>query len=80
MIESELSGVTEQVVSALLCSPVTYDVQSLNKAFQDQDYDTVETIMLSSRSEILVDIEEEYLTGKRPAGPMKRVHSCLQLR
>lgn len=79
MIETELSGVSEKVVSALLWSPVTYDVQSLNKAFQDQDYDTVETIMLSSRSEILVDIEEEYLTGKR-RGPMKRVHSCLQLR
>ena len=64
VLDSELSGATKEVVSALLCPPVTYDVQSLNKAFEDCDYDTIVTIIISSKSDILVDIEEHYLTGE----------------
>ena len=66
VLESELSGATKDVVSALLCSPVTYDVQSLNKAFEVQDYDTIVTIIISNihRSANLLDIEEQYLGGE----------------
>jgi len=61
VLESELSGTAKEVVSALLCPPITYDVQSLKKAFDDQDYDTVETVIISSKSDVLMDVEEQYL-------------------
>lgn len=66
VLESELSGATKDVVSALLCSPATYDVQSLNKAFEVQDYDTIVTIIISNihRSANLLHIEEQYLSGE----------------
>lgn len=63
-MESELSGAAKEVVTALLHPPVTYDVKSLNKAFEDQDYDTIVSIIISSRCDSLMDIKDEYFTGK----------------
>lgn len=64
VLESELSGAAKEVVTALLYSPVTYDVKSLSKAFEDQDYDTIVSIIISSRCDHLMDVKEEYSTGK----------------
>ncbi|XP_078349458.1 annexin A13-like isoform X3 [Oculina patagonica] len=62
VLESELSGAAKEVVTALLYSPATYDVKSLNKAFEDQDYDTIVSIIISSRCDKLMDIKDEYFT------------------
>lgn len=53
------------MVSALLCPPIAYDVHSLNKAFEDQDNDTIVTIIVSSKSITFLDTVERYHTGKR---------------
>lgn len=62
VLKSKLSEETKEVVSALLCSPVNYEVQSLHKAFEQQDYETVVTIITSTKSMLLVDIQEQYST------------------
>lgn len=51
-------------VEALLCTPLMYDVKSLNKAFEEQDYDTVVSIVISSRNDNLMDMKDTYFTGK----------------
>lgn len=64
MLESELSGASKVAVEALLCTPLMYDVKSLNKAFEEQDYDTVVSIVISSRNDNLMDMKDTYFTGK----------------
>lgn len=60
VLKSQLSEEAKDVVSALLCPPVNYEVQSLRKAFELQDYNTVMTIIISTKSMMLVDVEEQY--------------------
>ncbi|KAJ7358824.1 Annexin A11 [Desmophyllum pertusum] len=55
VLESELSGTSQEVVAALLYSPVKYDVKSLNKAFEDQDYDTIVSIIIAKYNKTLDD-------------------------
>ena len=64
MLKSQLSEEAKDVVSALLCPPVNYEVQSLRKAFELQDYNTVMTIIISTKSMMLVDVEEQYSSGE----------------
>ena len=51
-------------MTALLYSPITYDIKSLHKAFDDQDFNTVVSIIISSRNDSLMDIKEDYFAGK----------------
>lgn len=60
VLESEFSGTAKEVVTALLYSPVTYDIKSLHKAFDNQDFNTVVSIIISSRNDSLMDIKEDY--------------------
>lgn len=62
ILESRLSETAQEVVSALLCPPIAYDVHSLNKAFEDQDNDTIVTIIVSSKSITFLDTVERYHT------------------
>lgn len=64
VLESELSGTSKEVVAALLYSPVTYDIKSLHEAFEDQDFNTIVSIIISSRSDSLMDVKDEYFAGK----------------
>ena len=64
MLKSQLSEEAKDVVSALLRPPVNYEVQSLRKAFELQDYNTVMTIIISTKSMMLVDVEEQYSSGE----------------
>ncbi|KAJ7358848.1 Annexin A6 [Desmophyllum pertusum] len=62
VLESELSGTSQEVVAALLYSPVKYDVKSLNKAFEDQDYDTIVSIIIASKCNSMIDVQDAYFT------------------
>ena len=64
VLESEFSGTAKEVVTALLYSPVTFDIKSLYKAFEDQDLNTIVSIIISSRNDSLMDIKDDYFTGK----------------
>lgn len=64
VLESEFSATAKEVVTALLCSPVTYDIKSLHKAFEDQDFNSIVSIIISSRNDSLMDIKDDYFTGK----------------
>ena len=63
-MESELSATAKEVVTALLYSPVAYDIKSLHKAFEDQDLNSIVSIIISSRNDSLMDIKDDYFTGK----------------
>ena len=64
VLESEFSGTAKDVVTALLYSPVTFDIKSLHKAFEDQDLNTIVSIIISSRNDSLMDIKDDYFAGK----------------
>lgn len=60
VMESEFSGTANEVVTALLYSPVTFDIKSLHKAFEDQDFNSIVSIIISSRNDSLMDIKDDY--------------------
>ena len=64
MLETELRGVAKTVVDALLYTPEMYNVTSLKEAFESKDYDTVVSIIISSRNDSLMDMKEKYFAGE----------------
>ena len=64
VLESEFSGIAKEVVTVLLYSPVTFDIKSLHKAFEDKDFKSIVSIIISSRNDILMDIKDDYFAGK----------------
>ena len=64
MLETELRGAAKTVVDALLYTPEMYNVTSLKEAFESKDYDTVVSIIISSRNDSLMDMKEKYFAGE----------------
>lgn len=64
VLESEFSGTAKEVVTALLYSPVTFDIKSLHKAFEEEDFNLIVSIIISSRNDSLMDIKDDYFAGK----------------
>lgn len=62
VLETELNGAAMTVVKALLHTPEMYVVTSLKEAFESEDYDTVVSIIISSRNDSLMDMKETYFT------------------
>lgn len=60
VLETELRGAAKTVVDALLYTPEMYNVTSLKEAFESKDYDTVVSIIISSRNDSLMDMKEKY--------------------
>lgn len=52
------------MVTALLYSPVTFDIKSLHKAFEEEDFNSIVSIIISSRNDSLMDIKDDYFAGK----------------
>ena len=64
VLETELRGAAKTVVDALLYIPEMYNVTSLKEAFESKDYDTVVSIIISSRNDSLMDMKEKYFAGE----------------
>ena len=64
VLETELRGAAKTVVDALLYTPEMYNVTSLKEAFESKDYDTVVSIIISSRNDSLMDMKEKYFAGE----------------
>lgn len=64
MLQTELRGAAKTVVDALLYTPEMYNVTSLKEAFKSEDYDTVVSIIISSRNDTLMDMKEKYFAGE----------------
>ncbi|XP_020619090.1 annexin A13-like isoform X1 [Orbicella faveolata] len=75
VMESEFSGTAKEVVTVLLYSPVTYDVKSLHKAFEDQNFNSIVSIIISSRNDSLMDMKDEYFAeyGKTLENELSKV-------